>query len=544
MGYSLKRLFLSVVLLWLSGISAQDEDVFFRGVLLDAQTDEPVVFATVRLQGWALGVISNNDGSFQIPRELQLKGDTLVISSMGYETKQVNFWALKENVINTIFMNPSAIELSETVVTADKKRRRSDKVRGRLSAKQIIRYAIERIPDNYDKNPFELVGYYRDYQLREEKYTNLNEALIRVFDKGFDVEDHRSLQFGLYNYKTNLDFEVDSFAAKPYDYQRKDKYIPDAVFAKSKVPNELVQLFIHDAIRNNNERTYSYVYTLVKDFINQHEFVTYFLTNYGDKQVYKVRFTKSLTPYQVNGAIYIDTDTYAIRKLEYTVYRQKSDKNSPAGYSEAEMDLLYEILVEYEYQRGYMFLNYISFHNQFKLIRPPEFFIKEVILDPNTYQLIIVLNKPAVNWLGMKVSDFKVYYEGYRLRAKKVARVGDLGDTYALSFPKKGNRKGKPWDILFSKMEDLDKASLEIIVNRMLDAEGDLVGQRKTEYLDQFREFFTQKIISGASNIVDTTSFVDKKISLGDPLQPKIPVKMDEEFWMNTPLKDKKKEER
>lgn len=536
MKFRKKNSFLFFLLLCVWSIGAQDYNDFVEGTLLDSQSREPVVFATIRIKGFALGVISNQDGGFKIPTDFKFKSDTLVISSMGYETKEINFSTLRERINNQIFLKSSAIELTETVVTA-KKRKRLGKVNTSLTAEQIIKYAIERIPFNYDKNPFQLVGYYRDYQLREQNYINLNEALIKVFDEGFEVEDHTSFKFGLYNYNANLDFEVDSFAAKPYDYRIRDKFIPDAVFNNSIVPNELVQLFNHDALRNNNERTYSYVNTFVKDFIKEHDFFTYFLTNYGDKKVYKIKFNKSTVPFQVKGDIYIDKDTYAIRKLDYTVYRQKIDEASSTNYSDSEMDLLYEILVEYQNHKEYMYLNYISFHNQFELIRPPEFFIEDVIFDPNTYQMTMVLNKPAVNWLKMNVKDFKVYYDGNRLGVDKVVRVGSIGNTYSLSFSRKGKRQRERLDFLFSKIEDIDKSSLVIVVNKMVDADGNLVGERKSEMLDQFREFFTQKIIPVKNIEVNSSFLVDKSASLGRQEQTIIQTKMDGEYWMNTPLK-------
>lgn len=537
MEFNLYKCLFFLILLLSNTVFSQFDGSFISGILLDSKTKEPVVFATVRVKDWALGVISNNDGSFQIPSEFQSKSDTLVISSMGYETKEIAFDALSQNNINQILIKPAVFELSETVVTAKKGRGASAKVKGALSAEKIIKLAIERIPQNYDKGPFELVGYYRDYQLRNQKYINLNEALIKVFDEGFEVKDHTSARFGLYNYNTNLNFEVDSFAAKPYDYTSKDKYIPDAIFPRDKVPNELAVLFNHDAIRNHQEWTYSYVNTFVKHFIKEHDFLTYFLTNYGEKKVYKIKFEKDHVPFQVKGDIYIDVDTYAIRKLDYAVYRQKIDSTSPTNYSESEMDLLYEILVEYKEYNNLMYLNYISFHNKFKLVRPPEFFIEEVFINPHTYEMIMILNKPAVNWLTLAASDFKVFYKGSRLRVKQVARVGDVGDTYTLSFPKKEKIQRKRLKLLRTKDKDEEKASFKISVDKMVDAEGNLLAQRKSELLNQFREFFTQKVIFGSDNEVDKMSYVNKKISLGDSEQLKIKVKGDDDFWMNTPLK-------
>lgn len=184
-----------------------------------------------------------------------------------------------------------------------------------------------------------------------------------------------------------------------------------------------------------------------------------------------------------------------------------------------------------------MHLNYISFHNQFKLIRPPIFFIEDAIFDPNTYQMILALNRPAANWLEMKVNDFKVYYKGKRLQIKKVARVSERGDTYAISFLRKGKAQRKRLDFLFSNIEDLDKSSLAIIVNGMKDTEGNLIAERKTEFIDQFREFFTQKLVDDVNIAVPASTKVKKELSLGDSTQPKLDKSANKNFWMNTPLK-------
>ena len=38
-------------------------------------------------------------------------------------------------------------------------------------------------------HPFNYVAYYRDYQIKNNTYTNLNEAIVRVLDSGFETDD-------------------------------------------------------------------------------------------------------------------------------------------------------------------------------------------------------------------------------------------------------------------------------------------------------------------------------------------------------------------
>jgi len=502
---------------------AQGNDPFVHGVLLDSETKEPVVFATIRIKGKALGVISNKDGGFQIPFELQQKGEELEISSMGYQTTTITFTDLKKTILNTIYVKPATFALAETVVKGKRTRK--------PTAKQIIRYALRRIPDNYQNDLFGLVGYYRDYQSKKREYINLNEALIQVMDQGFSVDDYRSIQFGLFEYATNTNFTIDSFAAKPYDYATRDKYIPNATFGSTYAANELVLLFIHDAIRNHGIDAYSYVHTMVEDFIKEHRFSRVKTTAYGEQKVYEIDFRKTDTPFQVRGTIYIDQGSFAIRKLDYAVYKQKLDASSPSNYSATQRDLLYEILVEYQDFGGKMYLNYISFHNQFQLIRPPKFFIKDVLLLAAKQEMKIFLNKPAANW----PNDLSVRYQGKSIKIEDILKVD--ASTFVVKFAKNNPKQWDLLDLLFSTTEDGKKPSLELKVKELVDNEGNHLGERETELFDQFREFFTQKVIRDEARFIPDSLQVQKAFPLRWVEQPKLDGRWDENFWMNTPLK-------
>lgn len=52
---------------------------FIQGLLYDRETGEGVAFATVQLEGNAIGVVSNEDGSFLIPSRFRELGEYLRI---------------------------------------------------------------------------------------------------------------------------------------------------------------------------------------------------------------------------------------------------------------------------------------------------------------------------------------------------------------------------------------------------------------------------------------------------------------------------------
>ena len=226
---------------------------------LDAKLNEPIAFASIRIKDRALGVISNEDGSFRIPIKYKEYGNILEISSMGYQNIEILINNLSINLVNNIRLQPAVLELQEVVVSADRERRKN------LTARRIVTKAIEAIPVNYPKTPFSTIGYYRDYQLKEGNYLNLNEAVIEIFDEGFDALDYETTKVRIYDYKENTDFERDIIALQPYDFEKKRKTIDNA-FLPNYGGNEFMILRVHDAIRNYKIRSYTFVYRFESEF--------------------------------------------------------------------------------------------------------------------------------------------------------------------------------------------------------------------------------------------------------------------------------------
>ncbi len=522
MKHRLPYYYALVFLLLISkGSGAQISNDYISGVLLDAQTNEPVVFASIRIKDRALGVISNLEGDFRIPSDYAAKDAELEISSMGYETKTLSFSSLTPNGINTIYLQPALMQLNEAVVTGKRKR---------LSARKIIKKAITNIPNNYPIDPFHLVGYYRDYQLKKNTYTNLNEAIVGIYDQGFGEKDYLTTQYELYSYEKNTSFAIDSFAAKPYDYQTRDKYIPEAKLQSAYGGNELVILNIHDGIRNHDVRAYSYVHRFVEDFIKEHRFPKMEATSYDDQPVFKIAIAKKQSSFSVEGFIYIDKDDYAIRKLDYAVYSKgvgslQSKRGNKKG-------LLYEILVEYKEENEKMYLNYISFHNLFTIRRPAKFRVEQVLLDKENGFLNVKFNKPMANYEAIN-GGVAIYMQGKLLRVSHVLESKEDELLVTLSTKKKDVDLREK---LFANFREGDMLEVYIDIRNFKDRDGNLLNKREEETFDQFREFFTQQVVKSTKEI-QRKSLMNKKIPLYDARQPLRTNDGRENFWLNTPLK-------
>src|SRR5689334_17281701 len=172
------------------------------------ERSQPVPFASIRLVAYKSGVITNADGTFQIPaRDIFLR-DTIEITCIGFKTRRLAVSTLDISTQNTIRIQSSAVQLAEVEIrAADSKR---------LTGKRLVERAIARIPYNYPEQPFSYIAYYRDYQVLDSQYVNLNEALVQVSDSGFTTNDQLDTRIQLIDYQINKSFAVDDYARLPY----------------------------------------------------------------------------------------------------------------------------------------------------------------------------------------------------------------------------------------------------------------------------------------------------------------------------------------
>jgi hypothetical protein len=85
-----------------------------KSILIDAQTEKPVPYASVYIKNTERGTSSNLDGSFTI--EIG-KGDTIIISSIGYKNLELPL----SEIDDTTFMENEIRQLNEVTIMAKRK---------------------------------------------------------------------------------------------------------------------------------------------------------------------------------------------------------------------------------------------------------------------------------------------------------------------------------------------------------------------------------------------------------------------------------------
>ncbi|MGY3792569.1 carboxypeptidase-like regulatory domain-containing protein [uncultured Aquimarina sp.] len=497
---------------------------FIQGKLVDSKTKEPISFATIRIKNKSQGLISNADGGFKIPTNIQNISDTLVVSSIGYISKNILLSQLKSEQVNVISLVQKIEELEEVVVTNTKKIKR-------YGANIIVRLAIEKIPENHPFSPFSYVGYYRDYQIKDQSYINLNEAILEVFDKGFESDDLQETKIKILEYKNNLDFPVDTIAAKPYNYVNRDKIISNNATLNGQGGNEYTLLRLHDALRNYRINTYDFVNRFNRNFIKNHRFKILPSTSIDNIPLYTIGISKTQQNIKVSGKIYISKGDFKIYKMIYSVFDSSKPEDEEKNTTEKTSGkLLYEIIIEYQERFEKMYPSYISFDNTFETSYPPKFFPEKVYVNQMQKRFEIVLNKRPFSREALRKRNYSLWYYGTKLQIDSIR----LLQKNIYIYPKK--RKLVFGTKLISKQKKQSHRAIAIEIKNIRDLEGNLINQRESVSFHQYREFFVQELSIDTKAIRDSLFMIKTKpiFKSKSVISPEIL----SNYWMNTPLKN------
>lgn len=150
------------------------------GKVSDAETKEPIAYATVAIENEAFGTISNLGGEFDFHVPEVYKDRIIVISSLGYVDYKVDLGNTDITKDLILELQPSKILLDEVLISEE------------LSAGELLRIAILKIDYNYPMAPFEMDGFYRDTKSVNGEYVSLLEAAVKIFDKNYQEPMNKS----------------------------------------------------------------------------------------------------------------------------------------------------------------------------------------------------------------------------------------------------------------------------------------------------------------------------------------------------------------
>lgn len=149
------KLILNIIILlfWATSLYGQESRTF---QVID-ENNEPVPFAHVHFKNTMNGTISNVNGEFRITSPNQLENPILVISSIGYLTKEVSFDDYKSSRIT---LPEDVIRLNEVVVIPKDYER------------ELLYKALRQIPNNYPIQEERHSGFAREFAFWDENEAN------------------------------------------------------------------------------------------------------------------------------------------------------------------------------------------------------------------------------------------------------------------------------------------------------------------------------------------------------------------------------------
>jgi hypothetical protein len=146
------------------------------GKIIDAETLEPLPFATIGISHRGRGMVTNFNGDFILKITDECLSDTLTVSYVGYKNRQIPVRSLPGNMM-TISMERDYIPIPEIIIRAQ-------------DPTLIIRKTISSVASNYGTTPVMLTGFYREGVYRKKEPQVYSEAVVQIYKSPYA----RSLQ--------------------------------------------------------------------------------------------------------------------------------------------------------------------------------------------------------------------------------------------------------------------------------------------------------------------------------------------------------------
>jgi hypothetical protein len=307
----------------------------FKGKVVDAETGNPLVFASVAVKETNVATITNIDGEFIIKIAETQTSRNLEITYLGYKNKVVPLTDLRvDGYKNMISMTTAPIPIREIVVKP-------------IDPEGVVRNAISRIGKNYVDEPNLMTAFYRETIRKNRTYVSIGEAVVEIFKAPYNND----LRFdGARIYKGRKGSDVEKMDTVLFKLQGGPVSVMQLDLAKN-----TESVLTMDAMKY-----YDYSLTTVVEIDNRPHYVITF------KQKPSVDMPLFL------GTFYIETGTFAITEAEFGFNMEDKDavssifiKKKPLGMQVTPEIATYR--VKYREQDGKWYFAYSRAEVKFKV---------------------------------------------------------------------------------------------------------------------------------------------------------------------------------
>lgn len=314
----------------------QEQEISFnqyQGRIIDSETNNPLVFATLSIENTNISTVSNTEGYFSLKVPKDMSEGQVSVSFLGYETRTIPLTQLKENK-NEIALVVSFTELSEVSLAVPK------------DAKALVKETLLRRGDNYFDDPTLMTAFYRETIKKRRKNVSLSEAVVNIYKSPYNSDRRDALQ--LYKARKSTDYDkLDTLAIKlqggPFN-----------------------TLFV-DMIKYPQ-----YIFT--EETFDDYNFSFENSTKVNDKLIFVINFKQkeSILDPLYQGKLYIDADKKILTSAIYSLNITDRDKaakmfvrKKPAHANVWPTDIAYR--VDYREKNGKWYYGYSNVLLEFKI---------------------------------------------------------------------------------------------------------------------------------------------------------------------------------
>lgn len=299
--------------------------ISIKGQVLDKLTKKPLAFVSIAIMDKSIGTISNFDGFFSLRLHPQYLNSSITISHLGYKSQHIPIKALKDQKVD-ILLETDYISIQEVIIR-------------NIDAKEVVNKFIYNRSVNYPRQPICLTSFYREGVLKDSKYLNYSEAIIKIFKTPF-----------------NKMFEFDQVklvqSRKVINVDQHDTLI---VKIKSGIQSSLSL----DIVKSLPD-------FLDPDFLNNYSYTRVDIVPMNSRNAYAIAFEQKEYIYEplYKGTLYVDMETYALVNADFEVnprYVKNTDDmfvlKKSRKYSVVPEKISYN--VSYSLSNGIYYINHI-----------------------------------------------------------------------------------------------------------------------------------------------------------------------------------------
>lgn len=252
-----------------------------KGEVIDSDTKDALVFATLLLEGSNISTVTNTEGEFLLKIPAGVQEGNVVISFLGYKSKTLPLkWFQSDK--NTIALDVGVTLLAEVDVSAPK------------NAYLLVKEVIRRRGDNYFSDPTLMTAFYRETIKKRRRNVSLSEAVVNIYKAPYT--SNRDDAVSLYKARKSTDYsKLDTIALKlqggPYNALFVDimKY-PEYIFGP--------------------------------ESIDDYQFWFDKSTTIDDRRIYVVNFKQRPDIYEplYQGKLYIDAQNRTMKSAIFSLY--------------------------------------------------------------------------------------------------------------------------------------------------------------------------------------------------------------------------------